>query len=177
MGMMPSHMRLRTTSRAGVERDERAWCQRHARRLPCRPHRAELCLRAKQEGQRQTKSEWGVVAYGTRHIAISYAQYKANGYKPTLKKLVTKSPSARISSRFGVKPRSAKGETFSVMGPPKRASKVVVRSSAAKASRPALSPHEEAASRQSVMKRPQLSGGAALERVWANREAVPRGPQ
>ena len=28
---------------------------------------------------------------------------------------------------------------------------------------------EEAASRQSVMKRPQLSAGAALERVWANR--------
>lgn len=52
-----------------------------------------------------------MVAYGTRHIAISYAQYKANGYKPTLKKLVTKSPSARISSRFGVKPRSAKGGT------------------------------------------------------------------
>ena len=50
-----------------------------------------------------------MVAYGTRHIAISYAQYKANEYKPTFEKLVTKSPSARISSRFGVKPRSGKG--------------------------------------------------------------------
>jgi hypothetical protein len=48
-----------------------------------------------------------MVAYGTRHIAISYAQYKANGYKPTLKKLTTKSPSAPISSRFGLKPRLA----------------------------------------------------------------------
>ena len=53
-----------------------------------------------------------MVAYGTRQIAISYAQYKANGYKPTLKKLTTKSPSARISSRFGLKPRpAAKGGT------------------------------------------------------------------
>ena len=30
-----------------------------------------------------------MVAYGTRHIAISYAQYKANGYKPTLEKLIS----------------------------------------------------------------------------------------
>jgi hypothetical protein len=53
-----------------------------------------------------------MVAYGTRHIAISYAQYKANGYKPTLEKLMTRSPSARISSRFGLKPRhAAKGGT------------------------------------------------------------------
>jgi hypothetical protein len=40
-----------------------------------------------------------MVAYGTRHIAISCAQYKANGYKPPLEKLVTESPSMRISSR------------------------------------------------------------------------------
>jgi hypothetical protein len=53
-----------------------------------------------------------MVAYGTRHIAISYAQYKANGYKPTFEKLMTKSPSARINSRFGLKPRpAAKGGT------------------------------------------------------------------
>jgi hypothetical protein len=53
-----------------------------------------------------------MVAYGTRHIAISYAQYKANGYKPTLEKLMIKSPSVRISSRFGLKPRpAAKGGT------------------------------------------------------------------
>ena len=29
-----------------------------------------------------------VVAYGPRHIPISGAQYKANGYKPTLEKLM-----------------------------------------------------------------------------------------
>ena len=35
-----------------------------------------------------------MVAYGPRHIPISYAQYKANGYKPALEKLVAKSPDA-----------------------------------------------------------------------------------
>jgi hypothetical protein len=35
-----------------------------------------------------------MVAYGPRHIAISRAQYKANGYKPVLEKLVAKSPGA-----------------------------------------------------------------------------------
>ena len=40
-----------------------------------------------------------MVAYGTRHIPISCAQYKANGYTPVLERLVAKSPSAN-------KPRS-----------------------------------------------------------------------
>jgi hypothetical protein len=35
-----------------------------------------------------------MVAYGPRHIPISCAQYKANGYKPVLEKLVAKSPGA-----------------------------------------------------------------------------------
>jgi hypothetical protein len=35
-----------------------------------------------------------MVAYGSRHIAIPRAQYKANGYKPVLEKLVAKSPGA-----------------------------------------------------------------------------------
>jgi len=34
-----------------------------------------------------------MVAYGPRQISISCAQYKANGYKPTLDKLATKPPS------------------------------------------------------------------------------------
>jgi hypothetical protein len=33
-----------------------------------------------------------MVAYGLRNIRISCAQYKANGYKPALEKLVAKSP-------------------------------------------------------------------------------------
>jgi hypothetical protein len=33
-----------------------------------------------------------MVAYGPRHIPISSAQYKANGYKPILEKLAVKSP-------------------------------------------------------------------------------------
>ena len=36
-----------------------------------------------------------MVAYGHRHIPISSAQYKANGYKPALEKLAAKSPTAR----------------------------------------------------------------------------------
>ncbi len=35
-----------------------------------------------------------MVAYGTRHIPISCAQYKANGYKPVFERLVAKSPGA-----------------------------------------------------------------------------------
>ena len=35
-----------------------------------------------------------MVGYGPRHIPISCAQYKANGYKPVLEKLVAKSPGA-----------------------------------------------------------------------------------
>ena len=35
-----------------------------------------------------------MVAYGRRHIAISCAEYKANGYRPPLEKLVAKSPRA-----------------------------------------------------------------------------------
>ncbi len=35
-----------------------------------------------------------MVAYGQRHIPISCAQYKANGYKPALEKLAPKSPAA-----------------------------------------------------------------------------------
>ena len=32
-----------------------------------------------------------MVAYGARHIPISCAQYKANGYKPILERLAAKS--------------------------------------------------------------------------------------
>ena len=35
-----------------------------------------------------------MVAFGHRHIPISSAQYKANGYKPALEKLAAKSPAA-----------------------------------------------------------------------------------
>ena len=35
-----------------------------------------------------------MMAYGPRHIPISCAQYKANGYKPVLEKLAAKSPGA-----------------------------------------------------------------------------------
>jgi hypothetical protein len=35
-----------------------------------------------------------MVAYGLRHVSISCAQYKANGYKPALEKLATKIPRA-----------------------------------------------------------------------------------
>src|SRR6516164_8163818 len=41
-----------------------------------------------------------MVAYGTRRIAISYSQYKANGYKPALEKLMTKSQLGCTSARF-----------------------------------------------------------------------------
>jgi hypothetical protein len=37
-----------------------------------------------------------MVAYGPRNIPISGAQYKANGYKPSLKKLETKSLTAQM---------------------------------------------------------------------------------
>jgi hypothetical protein len=33
-----------------------------------------------------------MVAYGQKHVPISCAQYKANGYKPPLEKLAVKSP-------------------------------------------------------------------------------------
>jgi len=35
-----------------------------------------------------------MVAYGPPHIPISRSQYKANGYKPALEKLVTELPHA-----------------------------------------------------------------------------------
>jgi hypothetical protein len=38
-----------------------------------------------------------MVAYGPRHIPISCAQYKANGYKPALQTLMAKSPGANTS--------------------------------------------------------------------------------
>jgi hypothetical protein len=40
-----------------------------------------------------------MVAYGLRHIPISCAQYKANGYKPALDKLVAKPPRAEAIPR------------------------------------------------------------------------------
>ncbi len=42
-----------------------------------------------------------MVAYGPRNIPISCAEYKANGYKPVLERLLGKSPSAN-------RPRSAR---------------------------------------------------------------------
>ena len=47
-----------------------------------------------------------MVAYGTRRIAISCAQYKVNGYKPALEKLA-KSPSGRMSPATRPEPRFA----------------------------------------------------------------------
>ena len=40
-----------------------------------------------------------MVAYGPRHIPIPRAQYKANGYKPALDKLVVKPPRAEAILR------------------------------------------------------------------------------
>jgi len=37
-----------------------------------------------------------VVAYGARQIPLSCAQYKANGYKPSLEKLPVKTPTAAV---------------------------------------------------------------------------------
>jgi hypothetical protein len=52
-----------------------------------------------------------MVAYGRRQIAISRAQYKANGYKPVLEQLVAKSPRAdepqRHSAARPSKPKAA----------------------------------------------------------------------
>ena len=39
-----------------------------------------------------------MVAYGTRQIPLSCAQYKANGYKPSFEKLLVKSPKATVPS-------------------------------------------------------------------------------
>ena len=44
-----------------------------------------------------------MVAYGLRHIPISCAQYKANGYKPALDKLVAKPPRAEAIPRPPIK--------------------------------------------------------------------------
>ena len=50
-----------------------------------------------------------MVAYGPRHIPISYAQYKANGYKPVLEKLVAKSPGPNKPwSVLGLPPRDSR---------------------------------------------------------------------
>jgi hypothetical protein len=38
-----------------------------------------------------------MVAYGRRHITISCAEYKANGYRPALEKLVAKPAAGRYA--------------------------------------------------------------------------------
>jgi hypothetical protein len=43
-----------------------------------------------------------MVAYGTRRIAMSRAQYKANGYKPAFEKLMTELLLGRTSPRPGL---------------------------------------------------------------------------
>ena len=48
-----------------------------------------------------------MVAYGQRHIPISGAQYKANGYKPPLEKLAVKSPAIQEGADCGHIPHSA----------------------------------------------------------------------
>ena len=49
-----------------------------------------------------------MVAYGQRHIPISCAQYKANGYKPPLEKLAVKSPAVhKGTAECGHIPHSA----------------------------------------------------------------------
>jgi hypothetical protein len=47
-----------------------------------------------------------MVAYGQRHIPISGAQYKANGYKPPLEKLAVKSPAIQEGADCGHIPHS-----------------------------------------------------------------------
>ena len=37
-----------------------------------------------------------MVAYGARQIPLSCAEYKANGYKPSFDKLLTKPPKATV---------------------------------------------------------------------------------
>jgi hypothetical protein len=49
-----------------------------------------------------------MMAYGPRHIPISCAQYKANGYKPVLEKLVAKSPGA---NRLPVRPETTRRDS------------------------------------------------------------------
>jgi hypothetical protein len=41
-----------------------------------------------------------MVAYGPRHVPISCAQYKANGYKPVLEKLAVKSPAVHKGAAY-----------------------------------------------------------------------------
>ena len=49
-----------------------------------------------------------MVAYGQRHVPISCAQYKANGYKPPLEKLAVKSPAVhKGAADYGHIPHSA----------------------------------------------------------------------
>ncbi len=52
-----------------------------------------------------------MVAYGPRHIPISSAQYKANGYKPALEKLAAESARAknRRDARTTNWPRTTRG--------------------------------------------------------------------
>jgi hypothetical protein len=58
-----------------------------------------------------------MVAYGRRHIPISSAQYKANGYKPALEKLVMNPLAAqtprlrRAAEDRAVRPEGAAAET------------------------------------------------------------------
>jgi hypothetical protein len=50
-----------------------------------------------------------MVAYGRRRIVLSRAEYKANGYKPPLEKLPTKSPD-KVKLLLGVRPRAGRLE-------------------------------------------------------------------
>jgi hypothetical protein len=43
-----------------------------------------------------------MVAYGTRRIPVSRAQYRANGYKPSFEKLMTELPLGHTRPRPGL---------------------------------------------------------------------------
>ena len=48
-----------------------------------------------------------IVGYGLRHISISSAQYKANGYKPAFEKLATNS--SRTDKPPVLRPKTSQG--------------------------------------------------------------------
>jgi hypothetical protein len=55
-----------------------------------------------------------MVAYGNRRIAISRAEYKANGYKPSIEKLKVKAPSEnKLSGRSAIVSADATNSTKS----------------------------------------------------------------
>jgi hypothetical protein len=56
-----------------------------------------------------------MVAYGTRQIPLSSAQYKANGYKPSFERLLVKSPGASVPNVSVLPPRRLGTEVSSTL--------------------------------------------------------------